>query len=296
MPDRKSRDNGRNVMKMVSKLRYLAAGIYGRLTQAKVCPVCGSQESCAVDRKYIYTLEKCYKCRILFRFPVDTDNTERYQEDCDESGFSWELPSDEELERLKVTAFAGTFRDIRPILPAIECLVKQNARILDFGASWGYQTFQFNYYGYEAVGYEIGRSRAQAGSRLGVKLYSDFALLDDSFDLVYSSHVVEHVKNPKEILELQLSKVRPNGFVFGLVPNGSEAYRKANPGNFHLAWGKVHPVFLNDEFLQVNFGTSMPIWVGGRKDIVRVSSWDQRASVVHETNDCELMFIIKKMA
>src|SRR4029077_8295201 len=71
-------------------------------------------------------------------------------------------------------------------------------KILDFGCSWGYSVAQLTAAGFEAVGYEPSRGRAEFGQQaLGVSIESDWEqLLQQSaqrIGLVYADHVLEHV-------------------------------------------------------------------------------------------------------
>jgi len=78
--------------------------------------------------------------------------------------------------------------------------------------------------------------------------------LQDPFDHVLLSHVLEHTPNPRAALCEQIIALWPVGRLVALVPNGSEAFLVARPNNFHQFWGRVHPVMLNGAFVTTVLG------------------------------------------
>ena len=62
--------------------------------------------------------------------------------------------------------------------------------------------------------------------------YSLDAINDREFNFVYSSHVLEHTPNPIFALNEQLRVIKPNGIVYGVLPNKKYTYdrlRKVTP-------------------------------------------------------------------
>jgi SAM-dependent methyltransferase len=146
------------------------------------------------------------------------------------------------------------------------------AHVLDYGASWGYTTWQLQQAGYHAEGYEVSKPRADFARRLGVRVCWDVAQLRDPFDAIYSGHVLEHVPNPQHVLAQMVKLTKPGGFVVAFTPNGSPEAQLRDPKRYRHMWGLVHPVLLTAQFASSlepifdelfvsshdNFGASVP--------------------------------------
>lgn len=235
---------------------YLLSGLRLRRHQALRCPCCSGVDSRVVDRKFFHALHQCAKCGILFRYPNESaaDMADIYQLAYAEPSLTTRLPDDSTLTHLLATNFAGSGKDFSYHVQILRSLgLKAGDRLLDFGANWGYATLKFQRAGFVADGFELSRPRAEFGRKLGLEIATVLPEGEAIYDAVYSCHVLEHVPNPLETLKAQLHLVRPGGLVIAHTPNGSAACRAVFK-SFHSVWGQVHPVLLNDEFINRNFG------------------------------------------
>jgi hypothetical protein len=204
-----------------------------------------------------------------------------------------EIPDEATLLHLVRTEFKGTDKDFTHhslILHALK--VPANGKILDFGANWGYASWQFARAGFEVKSFEISKPRAAYGEKLGITIHTDIDEVGRDFDVVYSCHVLEHTPNPRETLLKQLSLVKPGGFVAAHTPNGSVDYRMGNYYNFHLSWGQSHPVLLSDGFVQSVAG-SLPYFVTSDDRPDTITNWDGVSQVKQSTNAAGLFFAIR---
>lgn len=203
-------------MKLFDRRRwsYFVQGALWRLSQSKRCPCCGEVETSAIDRKLFHALEECHRCRILFRFPNDTitELTQFYEQEYSEPGITTELPSPSELKALIESKFKRSQKDFSDII-AVLCAIglKQGDAVLDYGASWGYGTWQFAAAGFKAQGYEVSTTRAQFGANIGVNILTKKADIMGPFDGVYSGHVLEYVGDPLAALREQIEWTKPGG-------------------------------------------------------------------------------------
>lgn len=115
----------------------------------------------------------------------------------------------------------------------------------------------------------------------------------ESFDAVYSCHVLEHVPNPEQTIREQLVLVRPGGLVLAHTPNGSAAARRANAAAFHRVWGKVHPVLLTGEFIQNRFGT-LRHYVSSNDRPGTLREWTRQAAKLGPLDGGGLFFVLVK--
>jgi len=271
-----------------TKLNYfLGSAKKSLLQQGFNCPSCGSSESTLVSRKYLVTaLRRCHNCALQFRTPTTTarENYHFYQDDYSQ-GFTTEVPSADELEVLKQKQFKGTDRDYTQALRILSALGCQpGARLLDYGCSWGYGSWQFAQAGYEVVGLEISLPRCEyARKKLGVDAYAEPKKLKGPFDIFFASHVLEHVRSPLEVLEFGTSIVRPEGWIVIFVPNGSRHFRAKKEKDWDHLWGMVHPNFLDEVFFQHIFADSL-LMCSGNYDVKLIEKWANTPEAVQITS------------
>lgn len=201
------------------------------------CPYCQSTTTEIVGRKYlVLQLRKCASCNLMFRWPKDTVAVNRafYQRKYQES-LTTELPDPATVTQMKKTQFRGTQKDFADKVAVLQAVVPAG-RVLDFGCSWGYGTFQLQQAGYQVVGFEISQPRAAFGREyLSVNIIDDYATLDQyppaSFDVIFSSHVLEHLPDFTGVFERFDTLLKPDGVLLLFTPNcGGENARRLGVG------------------------------------------------------------------
>jgi SAM-dependent methyltransferase len=245
----------------------------------------------------VTTFRRCARCELLFRAPTisEWESREFYQTEYDQ-GFTTEIPSEEMLAELLATEFKGSAKDYSGYVEFLRALkIKPGARILDFGCSWGYGTWQLQHAGYTVQGFEISKPRcAFARSRLGLDVVPLREQVQPPFDCFFSAHVLEHVPNVLEILELARSWLSKGGLFVAFTPNGSELNREVEPSAWHSRWGFVHPQLLDGRFCMRNLKNE-PYLLGSRGvDLSHVAAWDQKSSVQLSITGDELVIVFKK--
>lgn len=239
---------------MNNKLKYLATCARLQLDRSRIeCPSCGSMRSVLISRKYFVTaLKRCENCALLFRVPTtSTEENERFYQTAYSQGFTSDMPSDEELFVLKQKKFQRSNKDYRIYLNLLQALgANTGQRILDFGCSWGYGSWQFREFGFDVESFEISKPRCRyAREKLDIPAFDALdQISNEPFDIFFSAHVLEHVPSVSAVFELARNKLKKGGLFVAFTPNGSEAYRKENPQAWQGLWGMVHPNFLDDTF------------------------------------------------
>jgi SAM-dependent methyltransferase len=218
---------------------------------------------------------------------------EFYDDDYVEPGLTTELPDDRTLDELIRTEFKGSAKDFSYHIRMMQALgVPTGATMLDYGANWGYASWQFQRAGFDVQSFEISRPRAAFGEKLGLRIATSLTDVRPPFDLIYSCHVLEHVPNPQETIESMLAMLKPGGLVVGQTPNGSPAFRDADRRHFQNIWGQVHPVLLTDGFVKRIAG-SRPFLICSDDHPDYLRTWDGQSQ---EHRDCSrdgLFFAIR---
>jgi 2-polyprenyl-3-methyl-5-hydroxy-6-metoxy-1,4-benzoquinol methylase len=288
------------MLTLQQKIGYLIDSTV-RYNTSLSCPYCQSSSAKLIDRKYFVTrLFKCNQCQLQFRHPLESieSNKNFYQlEYFEEDGITTDLPSVEELSNLKKTGFkAYPDRDAQRIIDILAGLfpVLDNIKMIDYGTSWGYFSYQFKQKNIDIESYEISVPRANFGNKyleLNIKTQTDELRKDN--DIFFSSHVIEHLPKIQDMVNLSKSLLRQEGYFVALCPNGSRAYREKNPLGFHKTWGKVHPNLLSADFYQYVFKDNPYLIASSPYDLNAISQWDKKTQTVLPLEGEELLIIAK---
>ncbi len=257
---------------ITSKFRFAKRMIRHRLEkQPRSCPYCGPSSAVRLVRrkKFIMDILECGTCRLIFRWPVDTpqEHDVHYHDEFAVDAPQIALPGPEELRSLMQSNFAGSALDLNAKIRVLKAL-RETGRVLDFGCSWGYGTFQLRQHGYDAMGFEISKPRADyARKELSLVVIDSLDELNSlpasSFNIIFSNHVLEHILPIGDALVSLTRLLTKDGIAFHVLPNFTG--RSARTGMW-LKWiGEDHPIAPTIEFfegafpragLQPQFGSS----------------------------------------
>ena len=95
-----------------------------------------------------------------------------------------------------------------------------NKKVCEIGAFDGLLLNIFKNNKCEVQGYELNdRAREYAKNKYNIFLKQNFLEDNQKYDIIILSHVIEHFKEPKEILLKIKSMLNENGFIYIEVPN-----------------------------------------------------------------------------
>jgi SAM-dependent methyltransferase len=270
----------------------------------KHCPYCNSKNTQRAGRKHlVLELRRCTVCGLRFRWPKQTPefSEKYYQRTYKEGTYTTELPDKETLAKYIAWGFVGSPKDFSCSIGILKGLLP-SGRVLDYGCSWGYGTYQLRLAGYEAVGFEISKPRAEEGRRaLGVEIVDNLQNLDAipnaSVDGIYASHVLEHLQSLKEVFAFFARVLRPDGIAMVLVPNcGGKLACKLGVG-----WGPMigekHTLALDAEFFQKNmpqFGFRV-LTLSEPYELAQVEAASRQATSLPADGE-ELMVVAKRIS
>ena len=281
------------------KIKYLFDSLLG-FGQKVQCTYCKSEDCKEIDRKYLVTkLMECQSCHLYFRYPVDkkSENENFYQTAYQESDkITTDLPDTSSLEKMKNDGFNIGSKNADRYLDLFARLfpTDKSLRIIDYGSSWGYTSYQFKQAGHEVQGYEISKSRALYGIKnLGVDICMDENLLRQENHIFFSSHVIEHHPDITSMIRLAKSLLIDGGYFIALCPNGSPSFRQKNQETFHRFWGKVHPNYLNADFYKQVF-RNQPYYIASSPiNSKNIYPLQMQQAVIDDLTGEELLVIAK---
>lgn len=243
------------------RFQYAFESIAKRLDgRHNLCPSCGSHEFLKFGgkwfRKFPTELRCCRSCSLLYRYPttLEDESMKFYELEYVQPGLTTDLPDDRQLEKLVGSNFIGSEKDFSSwfeLFRRISVQLGRQIKVLDYGANWGYAVRQIGSLEFvsESVGYEYSKLRSSFGARhLGVKYITEDQF-DGSFDIVFSSHVIEHMHSPRIFRKHMDSLLAADGYVVMTCPNGSLSGIVDHGDSWRRLWGKVHPNMISDEYL-----------------------------------------------
>jgi SAM-dependent methyltransferase len=185
-----------------------------------LCPICCGRQRTIQPFRSTHRLQKCERCGMAQLTPLPTpEELDRIYADA--FGMRTRLTDEQMVEdaRKMAQSYPGDF----PLEFAAQTGIPQQARILDIGASFGYDLYAFKKAGYShASGVEISdKARHIAAAALGITLVRTVEDLpsDEYFDLIYLKHNLEHQLQPVALIQQLSSRLRPSGHLLVGVPN-----------------------------------------------------------------------------
>lgn len=220
-------------------LSYLIPGTpYPYRGEPVACPLCGERGGTVVavtDRRLKKLTSLCCDgCGLVRTDPMPTDaELDAY--------YAGEYRQDYQLASARPSArhIDISRREAVQRLARLAPGLPPGARVMDFGSGSGEFVKAAKDAGHDAVGVEPGRLFAAfARTEYGIEIVSgphaevDFPA--ESFDLITSHHVVEHLRDPVETLARMAGWLKPSGLVYIAVPDITRS-GKPTFERFHFA-------------------------------------------------------------
>lgn len=192
-----------------------------------LCPVCNgnSFQDFIKARDYTTTqeefqIQRCSTCNFLFTNPrPDADSIGKYYSSENYISHSG-----------KSNVFGNIYRlarnyTLRTKYNLISELKPTKGKILDYGCGTGEFLNFFKQRNWEAIGLEPNKlAREKASTLLHQTVSANISDINETnFDIITLWHVLEHVHNLNETLDVLKSKLHKEGFMFIAVPNPNSA-------------------------------------------------------------------------
>jgi 2-polyprenyl-3-methyl-5-hydroxy-6-metoxy-1,4-benzoquinol methylase len=135
----------------------------------------------------------------------------------------------ENIDYVKYTNYSD-IEDIKRLNFIVECVQRLNSpsiKILDIGCGNGNISLALGALGYEVIGIDVDPMSIEMAKSRNVFSTVSFQVLDansfavqDVFDAIICSEVLEHLTKPKELTESIYKILKPGGVFVATVPNG----------------------------------------------------------------------------
>jgi SAM-dependent methyltransferase len=204
----------RELAALVDPETGMLAERYARLVD---CPACGSSEWRTLFTKAGFTFVRCDLCDLVFSNPqvVEELLEEEYRTGGSNDIWVDVLLSERQLE-LDREKFGALLDELEPY--------RRGGRLLDVGCSIGLFLQLAEQRGWQGRGIEFSdRARAYAQDELGLDVIDvpleEAGYEDGSFDVVALNSVIEHVNQPRRLLEEIHRILVPGGAFYVITPN-----------------------------------------------------------------------------
>jgi len=239
---------------LVVKSEYLLQSLV-KYPLAARCPHCHAARHTLVARKYgVARIVRCAECGLCFSRPIYRSwVADNFYDELYTAGFSTTLPNDELLSEWLSSGFRDTHREADTVLDKLRQHVSSPApTMLEIGCSWGYFLHQARAAGFAVTGVEIGDQRRAFGRRrLGLDILRALSDLPAGkrYDVVYTSHVLEHFTDLRGVFPRLAGALRNDGTLFIEVPNFDPV--QFGSRCFSIV-GAVHPLGFDSAFFRAN--------------------------------------------
>lgn len=190
------------------------------------CPACGQRGTQSWGQKNDFQMLSCQTCATLYT----ATNPDTNPEDNYDAYYS--------AENLTVPAFINSRLDE---IVATFGPYRKNNRLLDVGCGAGSFIEAAARAGWQATGIEVSRKAAEYVTGRGFEVFcgelENAGYPDDHFDVVILSEVLEHVPNPRALLEASARVLRTGGLLWGTTPHG----RGISARLLGMRWSTVCP-------------------------------------------------------
>ena len=211
------------------------------------CYLCGSSDYKKRDGKVrdndTLSILECNQCSLVFLSSLEHIDDGFYEE----SNMSDGLDIKEWLNETK-SDDNRRFEFVKEMIT--------NKDIIDFGSGAGGFLMKAKELAKSVVGMELDNKIIEHYKKSGIKhIFNIDSLEDNKYDVITAFHVLEHLKDPKQILEQLISKLKEGGKLIIEVPNCNDALLTIydNKAFSRFTYWSPHLFLYNDYTLNLLF-------------------------------------------
>jgi len=216
------------------------------------CAVCGSVNSRPIIQKFGFPIARCQKCGLVYanpRMPAEAILA-RYSPD-----YFWNeyLPAHNARDGVfKLEDFDAQYG---ALLKLIQTSAGGRGKLLEIGTGAGFFLKAAQRAGWQTQGLELSAEAAAfARERLGLTIAQlpaeQLGELPETFDVVVMFEVIEHLFDPRRVLELIRQRLRPGGALVLSTPNFNALSRIALGNSWAVLTPGEHLYYFTRDSLQ----------------------------------------------
>ena len=199
------------------------------------CPLCGSEDL----RPVFDPIQKCRRCGLSFVNPLGQYNGEHESDEYFEQQYQPLHDSNRENSMAERRAHLALIRK--------HFSWPERPRLLDVGCALGFMLQEARLAGCDAVGVETSafaarRAQIQSGCPVHAGTLQQAAFPSDSFDVVTLMDVIEHVPEPRPLIDEIYRVLRRNGVLFIVTPNFASIFVRLYKRNAYGIGPEEHVV------------------------------------------------------
>jgi len=215
------------------------------------CQLCDSQDISRLYELREYNILKCRNCHLVFTEPLYINLVELYSaEYFEEFQVKFFSKCHEDYAKYKEEPRLANFQQGLALIMSS----KEAGRILDVGCATGVFLDMAKNKGWEPYGVDISEyasnyAKEKFGIKVDTKELQDINFPSAYFDVVTMWDTIEHVPNPRQILEECLRILKDNGLLFiltvdenSLIPRLADILYKITGGKLKKPIKLVHPI------------------------------------------------------
>lgn len=182
-----------------------------------VCPNCSSFNTKVIHREERYNLLHCKKCDLIYLISVNKKSKHTYNDNYFTEEYKTQYGKSYEDDKENIRAIGKKRLEIIK-------KYKSKGRILDFGAGLGFFTELCEEEGYKTISidvseYAINYIKESLGQEAICSDQNYFEKNDESFDIISSYYVIEHIKDFEKLIFMFTKHLNDNGVIALATPN-----------------------------------------------------------------------------
>ncbi len=201
----------------------------------KICPVCKEEANFKFIQDYQnkwgrWSLYECSKCKVQFWMPFEEVCEKKYEEDVD---YTSKLNI---LNRENCWLMVKDYWNMNQFITHLPFKDPKGKKLLDLGCGTGEFLVVMQNLGYEVEGVDFNKKAVNiARYHLGIdNVYQEDVInflkdKQEEYDVITAFEIIEHIDQPKKLLELTFQALKPGGYFAVSIPNRERYFEKITP-------------------------------------------------------------------
>ena len=180
-----------------------------------------------------FVLDECESCGLVYQRMIPNDSLMKkvYEEWIDPETALHSNPS-----AWPVEYFSNLAREMNLLVRHFGT-VPGVLDLFDFGMGWGDWCLMAKAYGCSVYGHEISQPLVDSARASGIRTLKWEDIPEHRFDVINLDQVLEHVSDPRRILEYLRGSLKPKGLMRICVPDGEDIRRRLRIGDWKAPKG-----------------------------------------------------------